>query len=364
MINELTTENINEFMREALLLAYQGAGDVSPNPLVGAVVVSNNKIIGRGFHEKYGSAHAEVNALKGLIKSDLKDAILFCTLEPCCHTNKQTPPCCDLIIKSGIKTVYIGMLDSNPQVSGNGVKTLEAAGIMVYQGYLAGEISLMNAGFFHYIKEKTPYYHLKWAQTLDGKISTSTGDSKWITNSESRKQSHIIRRISDVIITSAGTVRSDNPKLNSRLEGLNNYTPYRIILTNSGDLPMDADIFNYNKEKTLIFNAGEKDLSQFKAIGIEVIQTKPKKILHDIDNWIKERNLTTVMIEGGPKLITSYLKADLYHHVHIFIAPKLLGEGLECVESLNINKVANALSFKKINWNILQGDLYFSGIKE
>ena len=207
-----------EYMRRAIALAKRGAGFVNPNPMVGCVVVKDDVIITEGYHEYYGGFHAERNALtKNVPDNSLQNATLYVTLEPCCHHGK-TPPCTEIIIEKGIKKVVVGLLDPNPLVAGKGIKILEDAGIEVVTGVEVDKIKELNKVFLKYIKTKRPYVLLKTAMTLDGKIASYTGDSKWITNEKSRQLVHKLRSEMMGIVTGIGTVKADNPMLNSRLE--------------------------------------------------------------------------------------------------------------------------------------------------
>ena len=236
-------------MHRAIALAKKGAGFVNPNPMVGCVVVKDNEIITEGYHEYYGGFHAERNALTNC-NSDCNGAILYVTLEPCCHYGK-TPPCTEIIIEKGIKKVVVGLLDPNPLVAGKGIKILEDAGIEVVTGVEVDKIKELNKVFLKYIKTKRPYVLLKTAMTLDGKIASYTGDSKWITNEKSRQLVHKLRSEMMGIVAGIGTVKADNPMLNSRLEvqqPIANsqkpsvHQPIRIIVDTKASISLDSNI--------------------------------------------------------------------------------------------------------------------------
>ena len=227
------TEIGKTFMREALSLARRGLGTTSPNPMVGAVVVRAGEIIGRGFHQKAGEPHAEPNAINDCEINDLSECELYVTLEPCCHTNKRTPPCTSLIIEKGIRKVHVATLDPNPSVSGKGVEVLESVGVQVSVGLLEKEAAALNEVFNKTILSNLPYVHLKLAQTLDGKLATLSGDSKWITDESARTRVHELRLKYDAVMVGRNTLNNDDPSLDIRM-GIDakDKVPFRIILGN------------------------------------------------------------------------------------------------------------------------------------
>ncbi|MBR0470014.1 MAG: bifunctional diaminohydroxyphosphoribosylaminopyrimidine deaminase/5-amino-6-(5-phosphoribosylamino)uracil reductase RibD, partial [Clostridia bacterium] len=227
-----------KYMRRAIELAKGGTGFTNPNPLVGAVIVKDGQIIGEGFHEKYGSLHAERNAIKNAT-ADVKGADIYVTLEPCCHTGKQ-PPCTEAIIESGIKRVIIGSRDPNPLVHGKGAKILRDKGIEVVEDFLRDECDALNDIFFHYISTKTPYVIMKTAISADGKIATKSGHSKWVTSEESRMHSHEIRKRVAAILVGSNTVKADNPSLTCRTENPSN--PIRIICDSHLTVPITSNV--------------------------------------------------------------------------------------------------------------------------
>ena len=249
-----------EYMQRAITLAKKGAGFVNPNPMVGCVVVKDNEIITEGYHEYYGGFHAERNALTNTT-ADCKDATLYVTLEPCCHYGK-TPPCTEIIIEKSIKKVVVGLLDPNPLVAGKGIKILEDAGIEVVTGVEVDKIKELNKVFLKYINTKRPYVLLKTAMTIDGKIASYTGDSKWITNEKSRKLVHKLRSEMMGIVAGIGTVKADNPMLNSRLEVQqptansqqpNVHQPIRIIVDTKASISLESNIVKTaNEYRTIL----------------------------------------------------------------------------------------------------------------
>ncbi|MDH5581366.1 MAG: bifunctional diaminohydroxyphosphoribosylaminopyrimidine deaminase/5-amino-6-(5-phosphoribosylamino)uracil reductase RibD, partial [Bdellovibrionales bacterium] len=240
------------YMEKAISLAINGRGLVSPNPLVGAVIVKDGKIIGEGFHERAGTDHAEVVAIKNAIE-DVSGSTLYCNLEPCCHTDKRTPPCVDLLIEKKIKRVVLCNLDPNPKVCGKGIKLLRAAGIEVELGLLEKEGKKLNETFFKFITSGLPFVHLKMAMSLDGKIALANGKSKWITCEDSRKIVHQMRFDYDAVMIGRETLNKDNPKLTIRDVESFGKCPYRIVMGNPSAMNLDSDLFiDEYKKKTIV----------------------------------------------------------------------------------------------------------------
>ncbi len=331
--------NADKYMSLAILEAKRATIEVAPNPYVGAVLVKNGKIIGTGFHQKYGSAHAEVNAIENATES-IEGSELYVTLEPCCHTNKQTPPCTDLIIKSGIKKIYIGSTDPNANVAGRGIKLLRAAGIEVQTNILKKECNDLNKIFFKFITTGLPYVHLKYAQTLDGKIATSSNDSKWISGEESRKLVHEQRRNYQSILIGANTARFDNPSLTSRLE--NTYCPIRFIVSQSNNFDHTLHLFSDEfKSKTKILTP---TTDSFKDILLKIANEK----------------ISSVYIEGGQSIISQILKDNLWDELSIFMAPKIVGRGLGATDSIEIEKMQEAIELSYSSIDKVGNDLHIN----
>jgi diaminohydroxyphosphoribosylaminopyrimidine deaminase/5-amino-6-(5-phosphoribosylamino)uracil reductase len=359
-------DNHESYIRKCFELALNGAYHASPNPLVGALIVKNNKILSEGFHFKRGEDHAEVNAIKKLADLSLaKGATLYCNLEPCCHTDKLTPPCSDLIIKSGIKKVVIANLDSNPAVAGRGVEKLQAAGIEVIVGILEDEGSKLNEAFFKRIKTGKPFVHLKWAQSLDGKIALNDGQSKWITNQTSRQISHQIRLKSDAIISCAGTVRADNPVLSARYLDWPEKNIPRFIVSNSGNLNKDLNIFSHKPELTTILSSNSNVSDDQYGLSKHQFFNSASKIkpISIIEYLSENFDFNQIMIEAGSTLTSLFLQAGLFDRISVFIAPKLLGGSKGISDSYALDKLENCYKFKQVEWNNLQGDLYFTALK-
>lgn len=319
-----------KYMEIALELAKKGAGYTNPNPLVGAVIVKNGKIIGEGYHQAYGSHHAEVNAIKNSTE-DVKGATMYITLEPCSHYGK-TPPCANYIVEKGIIRVVVALEDPNPEVSGKGIKILRDNGIEVVTGILEKESRKLNEIFIKYIRTKLPFCILKTAMTLDGKIATSTGDSKWITNEESRKYVHLLRHRVSSIMVGIGTVLQDNPYLNTRLEEGLGSDPIRIIVDTHARIPLEANVLdNKSSSRTIIATtelASKDKLRELEDKGAELIITPLRNNQVDLNyliNELGERGIDSILLEGGSGLNYSALEASIVDKVNIFIAPKFIG---------------------------------------
>lgn len=319
-----------KFMRRALKLAEKGTGFVNPNPLVGAVIVKNNQIIGEGYHELYGGPHAEINAFASA-KEDVTGAVMYVTLEPCSHYGK-TPPCARAIIEKGISRVIIAMKDPNPLVAGKGIEILRANGVEVITGVLEKESKRMNEIFIKYITTKLPFCMLKTAMTLDGKIATHTGDSKWITNEASRAYVHYLRQKYSAVMVGIGTILQDDPSLNTRLPGKVVSDPVRIIIDTHARIPVHAKVLNISSSAGTILAttelAPEDKLIQLRNRNIDIIITPLKNNRVDINYLMKalgERNIDSVLLEGGSELNYSALNSGVVDKISAFIAPKIVG---------------------------------------
>ncbi len=316
------------YMREALRIAAYASGRTTPNPLVGAVIVKDNRIVGQGWHRKAGTEHAEIHALHQAGEL-AKGADIYVTLEPCSHYGK-TPPCCQAIIKAGIKRVIVAMTDPNPLVAGNGLKELKAAGIEVVEGVCRDEAEKLNEVFLKWIVHKMPFVVVKTAMTLDGKIATVSGDSKWITNEKSRKFVHQLRDLYDGILVGIGTVLADNPTLTTRLDHLGK-NPVRIIVDSKARIPLDSIVITDKSAHTILAvteRASQEKIAALLQVGIEVIMTKEKADRVDLSDLLKilaEKNICSILVEGGSRINYSFFVEHLVDKVHCFIAPKIIG---------------------------------------
>lgn len=351
-----------KYMKYAIELAKKGRGFVNPNPLVGAVLVRNDEIIGEGYHDVYGGKHAEVHAIGDM--QNLGDVTLYVTLEPCCHYGK-TPPCTELIIKSGIRNVFVSTLDPNPLVAGKGVKILRDHGITVEVGLLEYESVRMNEIFNHFIIHKTPYVILKYAMTLDGKISTISKNSKWITGELSREYVHQIRQVVSGILVGVETVIADDPLLNTRHEGECSH-PLPIILDSRGRIPLTSKVLNNAIVATTELMSNEVK-SKLKKMGVKVIVTASKNgyvNLNELMIKLGEMNIDSLLAEGGGLVHGSFLREKLVHKVLAFIAPKLLGEGISPIRGIQLENMNEAIKLKNIEHKVFGDDLMIAGYIE
>lgn len=310
------------YMRRALELASNGLGNVSPNPMVGCVIVCDDKIIGEGWHMKYGEAHAEVNAINSVKdKSLLQRSTVYVTLEPCSHHGK-TPPCADLLIKSKVKKVVIANVDSNPLVGGKGIEKLKAAGIEVETGLLDEEGRELNKRFFTFIEKKRPYVILKWAQTADGYIARKDYDSKWISGEESRKLVHKWRSEEDSIMVATHTAKYDNPRLDVR--DWSGESPVRIVIDKKLELPASLNLFD-GSVKTLCYNMVKND----KLDNVEYVKVDEQDMLDNILSDLYNRNIQSLIVEGGAALHKNFIDEYIWDEARVFVSPNTFGGGID-----------------------------------
>ena len=340
------------YMLQAIQLAKQGEGWTNPNPMVGAVIVKNGRIIGKGYHKKCGELHAERNAIASLTES-AEGATIYVTLEPCCHYGK-TPPCTEAIIEQKIKRVVIGSRDPNPKVSGKGIKMLQEAGIEVIEDFMREECDRLNPVFFHYITTKTPYVVMKYAMTLDGKIATKTGASKWITGEAARAEVQHMRHRYMGIMAGIGTVLADDPMLNVRVEGWK--SPIRILCDSGLRIPLDGQIVkSAGKYRTIVAYADSENTEakrkRLHEMGVETICCPDEKNQVDLKKLMKylgEEGIDSILLEGGGTLNDSALRAGIVQEVQAFIAPKLFG-GMNSktpVEGIGVRFPSEAVKLK------------------
>ncbi len=354
------------FMQRALDLAARGKGRTSPNPMVGAVVAKGNKIIAEGYHKKAGTPHAEILALKKA-GSKARGATLYINLEPCCHTDKKTPPCTKSIIKAGIKKVVTAMIDPNPKVSGRGIKELKGAGIKTETGTMNAEAKKLNKAFTKFITKKTPFVILKIAQSLDGKIATAKGESKWITGEESRKFVHKLRSEVDALLVGIGTIKKDNPSLDCRIRGCRN--SYRIIVDSRLQIPLNAKVLKHKDKRTIIATtkkASSRKINFLKKLGnnVLIIKDRAGKInLKALMKALARLDITSVMIEGGSSVNASALSSGIVDKIMFFIAPKIIG-GSDAVSSVggkSPSLLKNALTLKDVQMTKIGKDILIEG---
>ena len=339
------------FMRRALELALLGAGRVSPNPMVGAVIVYNGEIIGEGYHQQFGGAHAEVHAIASVVDKELlRHSTLYITLEPCSHFGK-TPPCSDLIVDKGIARVVVGCRDPYPEVAGKGIARLHAAGIAVTEGVLEAECMKGNEAFIKSHTAGLPFVALKLAQTLDGKIATSLGASRWITGEESRSEVHRLRSSYDAVMVGEATVRADDAQLTVRhCSGRN---PLRVVLDCRLSLPLESKIFNA-EAPTLVFASSSfaslPKVPLLRERGVEVLfvdEHGGKLDLRQVLMELHNRQVLSVLVEGGSRLSASFIREKLVDKILIFIAPKLFGgDALSAFAPLGVSMPGQAVDLR------------------
>lgn len=335
------------YMQRALRLARKGEGRVSPNPMVGAVIVRNNRIIGEGYHERFGGNHAEINAIKEAGER-VKGATFYITLEPCTHYGK-TPPCVRRIIETRPSRVVIGTEDPNPLVSGKGIKTLNDHGIETKVGILEESCRVLNEKFFHFIRTKRPFVTLKFAQSIDGRIATATGHSQWISSPPSLRLAHKERALHDAVLVGLGTVLKDDPQLTVRL--VRGRNPIRVVVDADLRIPLKARILRDQEQaRTVIATAtrgGGKKRERLDKMGIDVIPVaRDRSGRVDLKSLLDElgrREISSLLVEGGASIITSFLREHLVNRLLVVIAPKIIGKGIEAVGDLRLMKIDRAL---------------------
>lgn len=354
------------FMKRVLRLAERGTGRVSPNPRVGALVVKEGKILSEGYHTFFGGPHAEINALDELTFEESRGGTLFVNLEPCSHFGK-TPPCTDTIIQSGIECVVVGTADPNPAVKGKGIQKLKEAGIAVKIGVLEKECSRLNETYFKFITKKKPFITLKVAQTLDGKIATSRGHSRWITSEASRRWVHQMRKESDAVLVGVNTILTDDPQLTVRL--VRGGIARRFILDEELRIPLKAQVLRHpDPQNTIVVttpkasSAKVRDLQECD-VTVWVIEDNQKGMVDLTRLWkrMAEEGISSVLVEGGKTVFTSVLRTGEVDRVVVFIAPKFFGKGIEVFGDLGIDSPSDAMTFRETAWRRRGQDMVFEG---
>lgn len=351
-----------EYMKRALLLAERGAGKTSPNPLVGAVIVKDGRIIGEGWHERYGEAHAEVNAVMNA-KEDAAGATVYVNLEPCCHYGK-TPPCAELLISRRIKRVVIGSLDPNPLVAGKGVQRLNEAGIQVTEGVLKEESLRLNEVFFHFIGTGRPFVVAKSAVSLDGKTACKTGKSKWITGEAARADVQLLRNRYSAIIAGVDTVIRDDPELTCRLEGGKN--PRRVILDSGLRIPSESRVLTGQDQNPALIacteRASPEAVKRIKALGADVLicSSRDGRVeLRDLMEKLGAASIDSVLLEGGGRVNAAAFTQGIVNKVILYMAPKVLGgeEAKTFVEGVGVSHPDQSWQFRFDSVEMMGGDL-------
>ena len=318
------------FMKQALELAARGRGFTSPNPMVGAVVVKDGKVVGKGYHHAVGEPHAEVNAIHDA-GADARNATIYVTLEPCNHTGR-TPPCTQKILSAGITRVVVAMADPNPDVKGGGNAFLKQKGLEVVSGVCEAEARQLNEVFVKFIRTRRPFVVLKCAATLDGQIATRTGDSKWVTAERARQRVHVVRHAMDAILVGAGTVIHDDPSLTTRLGNENDRDPHRVILDTRLSIPDNAKILRLESNSDTVIVCGNSVAADQKSgiekKGVRVIATAEENGRVDLRALMRklgEMGVTSLLVEGGSQVSASMVTAGVVDKVYFFYAPKILG---------------------------------------
>jgi diaminohydroxyphosphoribosylaminopyrimidine deaminase/5-amino-6-(5-phosphoribosylamino)uracil reductase len=353
------------FMREALLLARRGLGKTSPNPLVGALVVKEGKILGKGYHRRYGAAHAEVIALKHA-KGNTGGTTLYVTLEPCCHFG-WTPPCVNAIVEAGVSEVVIGTPDPNPRINGKGIQFLRDHGIHVKVGVLEERCRDLNEAYFKHIQTGMPFVTLKFAQSLDGRIATKARRSQWISSPDTLRLAHKLRSIHDAVLVGIGTALADDPSLTVRL--VKGENPQRIIVDSRLRTPLTAQILNdEGVDRTMVVateGANRKKAQKIQHLGAEILWAEKNRRgevdLRDLLEKLGHMGITSVLVEGGSRIITSFLKERLADKILIVVAPKFIGTGIEALGDLEIRNLNEALRISRMKTKRIGDDIVIEG---
>lgn len=352
-------------MSEALRLAAKARGRTSPNPLVGAVLVKGGEVLACGYHRRAGEKHAEIVALERAGQRS-EGAELFINLEPCAHAGR-TPPCVEALIRAHVGSVIIGMVDPNPLVSGRGIEALKNAGIPVRVGVLERECRRLNAAFSKYITSGLPYVTLKLAATMDGKIATESGDSRWVSGEESRRMVHRLRNHVDAILVGIETVLKDDPELTCRIAGGRN--PARVVLDSRLRIPLTSKMLKRDGARVIVVTKKGVEPSaaeDLRVRGIELIQVGERERRPSLEEALRElarAEIVHVMIEGGAEIAASALRARLVDHLLVFYAPKLVGgDGKSMIGPLGVRSMRDALCLKESRWRPLGKDFLMEGV--
>jgi diaminohydroxyphosphoribosylaminopyrimidine deaminase/5-amino-6-(5-phosphoribosylamino)uracil reductase len=338
-------------MERAIDLARRGQGNVSPNPMVGAVIVDREwRIIGEGWHEQFGGPHAEINALRSAEGKDLEGATLYVTLEPCSHHGK-TPPCAEAIVSTAIKRVVVAMRDPNPLVSGRGNRRLREAGIEVVVGMMEREAKLLNEAYIHYVTTGTPFVTIKMAHTLDGYTALPSGESRWITGVGARRRVHQLRAVHDAVMVGTRTALLDDPSLTLQ-HGVTGKNPRRVILDRQLTLPPHLKLFtDEHRELTIVFTAesllNTPRAQELRDAGVKVHGapvTAPGLKLPEVLRILGESGIASLMVEGGAELAGAFVKEGLSQKLILFLAPKLFGHGMPAFSGLGVARLDEAYS--------------------
>ncbi len=358
----ITSNFDRQMMQRCIQLAQKAAGKTAPNPLVGAVIVQDGKIVGEGYHPQAGQPHAEIFALKDAGVEAAKGATLYVNLEPCNHYGR-TPPCSEAVIAAGITKVVVGMVDCDPRVAGGGIKKLQDAGIEVSVGIEEAACRQLNEAFIHRITHKQPFGILKYAMTLDGKIAASTGHSAWVTGKASRQQVHQLRSTCDAVIIGGNTVRKDNPQLTTH--NLTKHNPLRVVMSRSLDLPTECNLWQIEVAQTLIFTQTNSNPTLQKILidkGVEIVELEtvtPSAVMTNL----YDRGLSQILWECGGVLAANAISDGVIQKVMAFIAPKIIGGDTapSPVGELGFTKMTEALQLERIKIQTIEQDILIEG---
>ncbi len=353
------------FMRRALDLAARGIGRTSPNPMVGSVVVRDGVVLGEGYYREYGGRHAEPQALEEA-GARARGAALYVTLEPCCHQG-STPPCTDAIIASGIAHVHVAMADPDRRVSGKGIERLRAAGMTVETGLMEAESRELNAAYVHHRKTGQPFVLLKLAQTLDGRIATRNGHSKWITGEAARKRVHLMRSQADAVLVGIDTVLADDPRLTVR--HVDGRQPRRVVLDSRARTPLDARVLNGEASAIVcVTEAASADrIEELKGTGAEVLVLPGgdgSVPIAPLKSALGNAGIVTLMVEGGSRVAASFLRERAVDRIACFVAPRILGAGIPSIADLALDDLSKAIQLNDTRVEQLGGDLLVTGTPE
>jgi diaminohydroxyphosphoribosylaminopyrimidine deaminase/5-amino-6-(5-phosphoribosylamino)uracil reductase len=362
------TKEDEQFMRLALRLAARGIGHTSPNPMVGAVVVKDGQVVGKGYHRKAGTPHAEIHALEDA-GGQAQSATLYVTLEPCNH-HGRTPPCTRVIVGSGIGRVVVGCSDPNPRVIGGGIEYLRSQGIRVDEGMLEERCLRLNEPFIKHVTTGLPMVIAKMAASLDGKIGTHLGDSRWISNERSRRFVHKLRHSVDAILVGVGTVVADNPSLTTRITGRKGSNPLRIILDTHLRTPLDSLVVSDTKESQTIIATGPKSYKKrreaLEAKGVEVLSlplVRGRVSLPELLKNLGKREITSLLVEGGAEVHGGFFYDNLVDKMYLFLAPKIIGgnRAVPMVGGAGVARVAEALPLRDLRIRRFGDDIMIEG---
>ena len=356
-----------KWMAQALALAERGRGRVEPNPMVGCVIVKAGKLVGKGYHQRFGGPHAEPNALADA-GAKAKGATVHVTLEPCAHYGK-TPPCVDALIAAQVAKVVLAVRDPFPETNGKGVRKLRRAGIEVLEGVMKEEAAALNAAFFKWVQTGRPLVTLKWAMSLDGKIATRTGDSKWITGEAARRYAHQLRSWNQAILVGVGTVLQDDPLLTCRIPG--GRDPIRVVVDSKLRTPLDSQLVTSTSEAPVIIvtlrSAPKARRLKLERAGVEVVNVRSKNKRVDLAallDALGKRGISTLLVEGGSQVHGGFADAGLADRVAAFVAPKLIGgaDAKPAVGGSGPKLMADSLPLESISWRPLGDDLLLEAV--